>query len=490
MADPGKFTKTASQIMDEPGALAGGKRLFGQLMGGEGAAAGGSMSPQMRRAIVSGSDDVAAVLANPSLSPIAPATFNPALIDGNDIDNARDAGKAASQRLKNGRAQRERDALKNGAGPEDLGQPVQPVNRVKEHFQGRQVGEEAAAFKLADPVMRVTETVASVAGGVTAVAELGLPLLGAGVGLVGAKSAQTFLNKPNEYLNPKDMADKKGHVSKGTHINNAMMAGFSAVAVYGVAKSASQGLSALDAMNEAMTGKKLSTMALLTSSNVPDVVKQARSHFLKEHISRGAVNLLSLGLIGRSVIKKKAPSPPEFLIPMGIGMGIDILMGESALPFFAGVQNAHKAGQELPPQAYGEFLLAASQDLKRRGPIGKRVAMALGDEFAAEKASPAAIMVLIEESIQAHKQGKKGKLDERIDNVIAKAEMEKAAHHQAPQAALAAPQAAVQHPQASMVDKIGAAGKSRDINVKGKFTEKLKQEMAAPSLGVGNVTVA
>ena len=235
-------------------------------------------------------------------------------------------------------------------------------------------------------------------------------------------------------------------------------------------------------------------MALLTSNNVPDLVKGARRHLLQENVSRGAVNLLSLGLIGRSMMRKKAMGFAEFLVPAGVGMGIDILMGESALPFFAGVANAHKAGEKIPAQAYGEFLMAASTELKNRGPLGKRVAMLIGEEAATTQIAPGVLLAEIEANLQAHKHGQKGAFDARIDRAIATAEKNKVvhgAHAKLPTAHIQvtnqAPAQVVQ-PQVSMVDRIGV-GNKQDIAAQGGFAKKVEQERAALGQGAMGVTV-
>ncbi len=472
------------QVLDDPALLRNGRNM---LRRGAGEAAEGGVS---LRSAVGGVDDLVVAMGPSALG--GPQIYNPALIpDAKDIDSAQDAGRAAGKRLKKNGNNLAGAAVVAGTVAESAIAGQQPATAPKTDFVP--IGQESAAFKAATPVVDIVEKASSVAGIGMMGVEMGLPLLGGAVGLFGkaGQKAKAVLNKPNLYLNPQAQVDA-GHMTTGGHINNAMMAGFSVISTFGVAKGFSAGLDSLKHMNEAITGvpaNKVSAMTLLTSNNLPDVVLQARRHLLQEHLSRGAVNVLSLGLIGRSIMRKKAMGMAEFLIPMGIGMGVDMMMGESALPFFAGVSNAHKAGEKIPAQAYAEFIVASSSDIKRRGPIGMRAARLIGEEAAAQQVAPGVLLAEIEASLQAHKHGKKGAFDLRIDRAIEKGEMMKAGHGhaaQAPQAAIShQPQAAMAQPEPTMVDRIGAGGKPRDIAVQGRFTKQLKQEIASPDISAG-----
>lgn len=402
--------------------------------------------------------------------------LNPnAIPDGEDVKNAK--------------------KLKNVAGrAAGLGVGTVAARRaVEEPF--KPIGEESGLFKATEPLANIAEKGASGAMMGLMGAELALPLLAGGAGLVARvpglkplKTAEKWLNAPKEYLHPPALA-QKNQMTLGGKLNNGLMAGFSAVALYGVAKTASQGLDSLKHMNEALTGvpaDKVSTIGLLTSNNVPDLVKEARSHFIKEHLGRAGANLAGIGLIVRSMLRKKSLGFLEMFVPAGAGMAVDVLMGESALPYFAGVANAQKMGQALPPQAYAEFLMATSKDLKDRGAMGRQVAMGLGEIYAAQNMPIGNVLKEIEASSQAHKHGGASVFDQRVSGVIAKAEAERAAmkkargghemHHTAAK------------PEVSMVNKIGKGAQPHDVEVKGKFTQKLQQEMTADK-GLGSVTV-
>lgn len=436
--------------------------------------------PAFRRALVNGADDAAVLLSGQMTTPV----FNPAALpDAEDARLARDAGRAARNRLKRGSGS-ERDALTHGVGADHLERPVPQVNRVAKYLgtPARPVGKEAGLFETLDRPVELARTGAEIAGGVQMVTELVLPVVVAPVaGWVAGDRARQWLRKPGEYLNPQDKL-AKGQMTPGGHLNNGMMFGFSAIAAYGMARGFSQNLDSLRHMYAEMTGTRaenVSTLGLLTSGDAPELVKQARGHLLREYIGRGAVQALSLGLIGRAMWNKKIMGMKEFLIPMGAGVGLDIVMGESALPFFAGVTNAHKAGQDIPPQAYAEFLLAADPDLKRRGAVGRRVAHALGVEYAAAHVSPTDILLKVEASLQAHKRGEKGGIDEDIQRVIAKAEAHQAKAPQAP-----APSPA--QPEARMAETSGGRKPRGERAVHGKYTRMIRQEQAqaAPAGGV------
>lgn len=395
-------------------------------------------------------DDVAA-LANTTMRP-GSATVG-MVPDGNDVDDAVAAGRKAKKPHKG-------EAHKGKAAPA--------------------VGDEGVVFHAVDPVMNGISTTGEMVGYGTLAADMALPLVGGAAGLIGMKGVKATLNAPSKFMSETKVG-KSGR-TLNTTVQDGLMLGFSAISAYGVAKGFSQNLDSLKHMYAEVTGvpvEKVSTISLLTGK-VPEVVAEARSHFLKEYVSRGAISAAGLALIVRG-IRKGGVGLVEGLVPTFAGMGVDMLMGESALPYFAGVSNAFKAGQEIPPSAYAEFLMASSKELKSHGNVGRRVAMLLGDEYAQEKASPTQILREIEESLQAKKLGQKSKFDQRVDAILAKT------HIDHPQAQLTHAGShghdAAAHHGPSMVERVHGA-KPRDMEVKGKFTQKLKQEMAAQEPGV------
>ncbi|MBY0408100.1 MAG: hypothetical protein K2Q01_10445 [Rickettsiales bacterium] len=465
-----------------------GGRLTGK--GGEGASVLGDLR---WGGVANSADDI---LANPAISPLGN-------LDGDDFSNAANRiktlrDKASAGKTAGGGGRLVAQPMEPGAAGQPFAQQavlgtalVNPAfgplaQKTPGASQGV-VGDEGSFFKTADPLMNTVEKVATVAGIGQMVTDLAIPLASGAASKMGFKKTSEFIHKPVEYLNPKAKVEK-GEMTLGGHINNVMMLGFAGISTYGVAKGFAQNVDSLKHMYSDMTGTpmdKISTMTLLTSNNVPEMVKQARKHLLAEHMSRGGLGLVNLGLVVRSILRKKSMGMVEFLVPMAAGFGIDFMMGNSVLPYYAGVANAHASGQAIPKEAYAEFLLEASADLKRRGPVGARVAGALGAEFAAENASPGAILKEIEATAKAHQQGQKGPMDARIDRALAAAEAAKKAKAEGKQA---------QEPVAakgekSMVERIGAGGKPRDIDVQGKFTGKLKQELTGADMGAGRVTV-
>lgn len=347
----------------------------------------------------------------------------------------------------------------------------------------KDVGEEAGAFKAVAPVEKIAETGSSIMGVGILATDLVLPAIGVIAGLAGLNKTKSVLNKPRDLLNPDTLRDA-GKLTTGDKIQNGLFLTGNILSTYGVAKGFSQNLDSLKNMYSDVTGvpvENVSTMAILTG-NVPDVIKSARSHFLKEHLARGAVNAVGLGLVARSIFKGKNVGLIEGLAPMAAGAAVDAVMGESVLPFYTGFANAFREGKPMEAAAYSEFLISTSEDLKKRGAMGHRMAILLGEEYAKEQKSPAELLKEIESSQQAHKAGGKGgAFDERIERILTRIEEQKA---HAPKAA--APKAA--QPQAKMVDKL-QGNQPADMKVQGKFTQRLQQEVAGRDHGLaGRVT--
>ena len=247
-----------------------------------------------------------------------------------------------------------------------------------------------------------------------------------------------------------------------------------------MAKGFTQNLDALKHMYSDITGvpaDKVSTMTIL-SGKVPDVMKEPRAHFIREHVIRGGINALGVGLIARAMFKGKAMGYIEGLAPVAASIGADALLGNSILPSYSGISNAQRNGQQLPAEVYTEFLMGASGELQRRGRMGHRMAILLGEEFAKENIKIPDLLKEIEASNQAHKHGKKAKFDERIEGLLATAEaQQKAADAQRKVQPAAGAQAQL-HSQKSMVERVNNSKGGKDIVVQGKHTSRLKQEIA------------
>lgn len=411
----------------------------------------------------------------PALDDIVIATNPGAMIDG-----ASDLGKAAKKRIgKDGKPIDDFDPRYSGVAGSDAA-PA-PVNRMAKHFDA--VGEAAAPIQVVDKVFSTVEPVLNVAG----IADMGVTMLAPALGTLATKlkapKLGAALNAPNNYLNPEAKV-KAGELTLGGKLNNAMMGTFAGIAVFGVAKSFSEKMDALKHLQSDLTGvpvAQISTMGLLMANDVPEMVKAARKHVMTEHLGRIATTGTGFALALRAIFRKKSMGMKEFLIPTFAGLGVDMLMGESVLSIYSGVKNAHGTGQPLDANAYSEFLMSASDDLKKRGAVGKRVSLALAEQYLAEDphVSPAKMVKDIESSLKFHRKGQRGgAFDARIDAVLAQAEAEKLAH-KAETKAGPEMQAVEPAKAPTMVDKIGAAGKARDVVVQGKgiHTGRLKKEM-------------
>ena len=340
------------------------------------------------------------------------------------------------------------------------------VNYANHHKE--EVGKEEGLFRALTPIVNTGETLLQYAVGADMLVAMGLPMLGGIIGAVGLTSAQKALNKPNQYLRP-EAATKNGEWTLGHKISSGIAIGFTAIGAYGVAKTFSQNLDALRNMHADISGipvERVSTWALLTG-NVSPVVAEARSHLLKEFIPKGLAQLGGLAWVTKVAYRPKAgmmENMASFMLPQAATGAIDMFMGESILPVYSGFANAYKSGEPLTAEAYGEFILAGDQDLKKRR-VGKQVATELGAEFAAEKIDPAEIL----------REMNDGRFKARIEKLIAKDEAELAQKNAViqPKPQAVTPAQASAKP-VSMVDKIGGAKLDR-LTI-GKFTGRLNEE--------------
>lgn len=300
--------------------------------------------------------------------------------------------------------------------------------------------------------------------------DMALPAVGWVLGKTGWKSAEATLNAPKHFL-------EKTHVTKNITarqaMNDGIQLGFSAFQTYGVAKGFSDNMASLKEMYADVTGKdarSISTIGMLTATNLPPLIAQARDHFIKEYGTRGLVQAVGWGLMARDLLRGKTKKAEDIafgrigvtagILPSIIGMGVDMFMGTSTTEVYSGFKKAFDTGQPIPPNEYAAFILASSPDLAKRK-VGKQVAMEIGTEYANEKASPGEIL----------RQMNDGRFKARIEKLIIKDEAEAA------QKAAAAPQKphAVAHAkEPSMVERI--TGVKQDRPKIGKFTGMIHEE--------------
>ena len=170
-------------------------------------------------------------------------------------------------------------------------------------------------------------------------------------------------------------------------------------------------------MSEDITGKKASTVSILFGKSSA-TVREARSKLFKNLAVSEATGAVALGVNIVSTVKNFSPISGivAFTAPQLIGGGISTLIGESTLPVYTELSQAHAAGQKISAEAYAELVGKASPELKARGGSSSVFAKELGKIYAAENASPAQIM----------REAANGKLVQHVKTLIAANEAAKA----------------------------------------------------------------
>ena len=179
-----------------------------------------------------------------------------------------------------------------------------------------EVGEDLAVCKAVEPVQNVANTATDISFMGLMASEIALPAVGAAAGFFNLSRTKELLNKPYNYLNPTGVPE--GKLTLGGKINNGLMLASSGLATYGTARTFLQQLNGLKNMYSDVTGipvENVSTMTIL-SGKVPEVVREARSHFLKEYVGRGALNALGLGVVARKMMQGKPIGMIEGLAPV------------------------------------------------------------------------------------------------------------------------------------------------------------------------------
>ncbi len=190
-------------------------------------------------------------------------------------------------------------------------------------------------------------------------------------------------------------------------MSTVMNTGFvasSATEAYGVWKGFRQNLSALKEM-QADIGNKPSA-----------AVKEARSKAIKSFVASEISAIAGLAASVANIFKGRM-SFVGFVAPQLVGGIANTLIGDSALPYYASLKQAHASGRPIPVEAYAEFITKISPELQARGHTGKVFAKKLAEQFSAEKASPADIM----------KEMADHKFEKRISDMIAANEAKKSA---------------------------------------------------------------
>ncbi|MEQ1789524.1 MAG: hypothetical protein ABL857_03675 [Rickettsiales bacterium] len=171
---------------------------------------------------------------------------------------------------------------------------------------------------------------------------------------------------------------------------NVAFIGTSAMAMFGVATNFKQNIASLKEIYHDVTGKKVSTIAILTG-DVPALVAEERSKMMKKFAISEATGAASLGLMVMSALRGKV-GMGAFLAPMAVDMGVGALMDEPVSPYYASMKKAHATGQKIPVEAYTELVGKVSPALKKRGAETSKFAQALGEQYAKEQTPLATVL--------------------------------------------------------------------------------------------------
>lgn len=162
-----------------------------------------------------------------------------------------------------------------------------------------------------------------------------------------------------------------------------------AARMFSTARGFWQNLASLKEMSRDITGKPVSTWSVLIGK-VPAPVAEARSKLLKNFAVSEVTGAMSLGATVVNASRGRV-SPIAFVAPMVVGMGANAMIGESALPYYTALSQAHASGQQIPTDAYAQLIDKASPQMRVRGE-GNVFSKKVAEQYAAEKASPAQVM--------------------------------------------------------------------------------------------------
>lgn len=228
-------------------------------------------------------------------------------------------------------------------------------------------------------------------------------------------------------------------------------------------------LNRLKKMASEITGKKVSTWAILTG-NVPEVIKTERNALLQNFGVAEGTGGLSMWVAVRMALG-------AFSWPLMIGTTVASMVAsmffgkESSVGTYKEINKLYNSGQPVPAEAYATLLGSASPEIIKRG-SGNAFAVALGEQYAQEQLSPAMVMREIEQGLDKV----------RIQNIITANEAKKAA----PQVAVASQQS-VQPVQEFTVNRINGRVDPATVNkpIIGQHTAALAgRQQQAPQMAM------
>lgn len=241
-------------------------------------------------------------------------------------------------------------------------------------------------------------------------------------------------------------------------VMNATLIGASAVGVLAEANGFRKNLASLKQMSAEITGKPVSTFSLLFGK-VPAPVAEARSKLIKNFAVSEVSGVAALGATVLNAVKKNGVGLVGFIAPQLIGSGVSMLIGESSLPLYTKLSQAHASGQQILAVDYAELVGKASPELQARGATASVFSKELGKQYATEKTTPAQIM----------REISNGDLMKRVHALIAKNELAK------PMLAATVTDKKISKSHVAALEKKGQPDKNHTVvgDHTKKYTEKL-----------------
>lgn len=240
--------------------------------------------------------------------------------------------------------------------------------------------------------------------------------------------AETATRAANSHINYKSwgnvggvVRDLPGAIAKSNVLSGAMNAGFiaaSAGEMYGAARGFRQNLASLKEMLFDITGEKKSTFGALFGK-VPEPVAEARSKLIKGIFISEATGAAGFAVSIANAVKGRM-SALGFFGPQVAASLANTFIGESVLPYYASIKQAHSAGKAVPAEVYAELVLKSSPELQARGATGKIFANKLAEQYASMNASPGLV-------IKEASSGRNGALMQRVKGIMAENEIAKTA---------------------------------------------------------------
>ncbi len=204
----------------------------------------------------------------------------------------------------------------------------------------------------------------------------------------------------------------------GHTVMNGSFIAMSGMSMVADTRSAAKDLASLKQMLADATGKDvkdISTVKALFGA-APEPVRAARSHLMKNYSLKQLADVGNVALQVMMVVSKRFGMMKSMLAFGGVtafSKVTDAVMGESTLPVFQAFRDEFMKNKGVvPADYYAAFAGAMVPELRSRGGMESKFAQALGEQLAAEKATPAQML----------KELDNGAMSARINKIIVASE--------------------------------------------------------------------